>query len=352
MLAYSDFDVAGLEAFLRERGAKPSHAMKLLRAFYGGFGQIEMAGLDLGKVLTGELSRQFQSMQTRVIKEHVSTDGTVKLLVQTSSGETIESVFMPAFRADRSAGCISSQIGCAMGCDFCASTQGGLWRNLSSGEIVEQFLHLQAKAWATGRRISSLVFMGMGEPMNNLENVIAAINRIADPRMGNLGWRHITVSTVGVVPGIDALADANLGVCLALSLHAPDDATRSRIVPSNRRWNVAAVLDAAKRFEAKTGRVVNIEYCLLAGVNDSEEQARLLAGLLEGFAAHVNLIPYNSIGSSLSGVEYRAPGAQRLERFTSILREARVVVHPRIARGDDVAAACGQLRQRTNVIAS
>jgi 23S rRNA (adenine2503-C2)-methyltransferase len=346
MPAYSDFDIAPLQSYLIGLGAKPSHAARLLRAFYAGMGRIDLNSLDLGHALIEKLSTNLQPMQTRVAAEHPSADGTIKLLIQTSSGESVESVLIPSFRPDRAAVCISSQIGCAMACDFCASARGGLARNLSAGEIVEQFVHLSSKAKSHGRRITSLVFMGMGEPLNNLENVSAAIGRIADPRLGNLGWRHITVSTVGIVPGMDALAEADLGVCLALSLHAPDDPTRSRIVPANRKWNVAAVMDTARRFQARTGRVINIEYCLLAGVNDSDEQAALLARLMEGFAAHVNLIPYNSIGQGITGVEYRTPSPDRVRSFMTILRDARVVVHPRVTRGDDIAAACGQLRRQ------
>jgi 23S rRNA (adenine2503-C2)-methyltransferase len=160
--------------------------------------------------------------------------------------------------------------------------------------------------------------------------------------LGALGKRAITVSTVGVVPGIDRLADENLGVHLALSLHAPDDDTRSRLIPANRRWKVAEILDAARRYQARVGRPVNIEYCLLAGVNDSDAQARLLASLMSGFRAHVNLIPYNSIGGA-----YRRPDEARIARFAEVLREGNVVAHIRVTRGDDIAAACGQLRLTT-----
>ena len=182
--------------------------------------------------------------------------------------------------------------------------------------------------------------MGMGEPMHNLPNVIAAIRRIADRTTGSLGWRQITVSTVGIVPGIDALALADLNVHLAVSLHAPDDATRSRLVPMNNRWAVADVMAAARRFEEQTGRIPTIEYCLLDGVNNSDEQAGLLAGLMRGFRAHVNLIAYNTIGASLSGVVYRRPTDQSVERFLQLLRDAGVVAHVRRTRGDDVNAAC------------
>jgi 23S rRNA (adenine2503-C2)-methyltransferase len=171
------------------------------------------------------------------------------------------------------------------------------------------------------------------------------VRRIADPDLGGLGWRQVTVSTVGIVPGIDRLADEDLNINLALSLHAPDDPTRSRLVPMNRRYAVADIAAAARRFYERTGRIVTIEYCLLAGVNDSNEQARLLAALLDGFRAHVNLIPYNPIGAGVSGVTYARPSADRITHFLGILRDAGVVAHVRDTRGDDVAAACGQLRE-------
>jgi len=252
---------------------------------------------------------------------------------------------MPSHRPDRAAGCVSSQIGCAMGCDFCASTRRGLERNLEAGEIVEQFLHLKAEARRLGRRLTSLVFMGMGEPMHNLQNVIPAIRRIADPLLGALGWRQVTVSTVGIVPGIDQLAAADLNVHLALSLHAPDDETRSLIVPSNRRYPVAQIMAAAKRFLDRTGRIPTIEYCLLSGVNDSEAHATRLAELMDGFRAHVNLIPYNSIGAGISGAVYRRPEREEIIAFLTTLRSQGVIAHMRDTRGDDVNAACGQLRE-------
>ena len=172
-----------------------------------------------------------------------------------------------------------------------------------------------------------------------------AIRRIADPDLGGLGWRQVTVSTVGVVPGIERLADADLNVHLAVSLHAPDDETRSRLVPANRRWTVEEIVGAAKRFHERTGRVVTMEYCLLAGVNDSGAHAAALAALLGGFRAHVNLIPYNAIGEGLSGAVYARPSRERMIGFLNALRDAGTVAHFRDTRGDDVNAACGQLRE-------
>jgi 23S rRNA (adenine2503-C2)-methyltransferase len=285
----------------------------------------------------------------RQLLESRAKDGTIKVLVGFDQGGTVESVLMPAYDGRRAAGCISSQVGCAMGCDFCASTRNGWERNLSAGEIVEQFLLLRELAMKNGRRLSTLVFMGMGEPMHNLDAVIPAIRRIARQDMGDFGGRQITVCTVGIVPGIDRLAQADLNVHLAVSLHAPDDETRARLVPMTRRYGVAQIMDAARRFHRTTGRIVTIAYCLLAGVNDSDEQANMLADLIGDFRAHVNLIPYNSIGTGLSGKEYRAPDEGRVRRFLGILCGRGAVAHARRPRGDDVNAACGQLQSRLPV---
>jgi 23S rRNA (adenine2503-C2)-methyltransferase len=282
-------------------------------------------------------------MRSRVITTRRAADGTVKLLVGFQSGAA-ESVLMPGYRLDRAAGCVSSQIGCAMGCDFCASTRSGLERNLDAGEIVEQFLQLRRTAAGMGRRLTSLVFMGMGEPMHNLDNVLAAVARICRPETGALGWGQVTVSTVGVVPGIDRLAESGLPVALAVSLHAPDDDTRSKIVPSNRRYPVAEIIEATRRHADRTRRIPVIEYCMLSGMNDSDEQAHLLADVLAGLRAHVNLIPYNPTGPGVSGRVYGRPPPERLTAFIGILRSRGVVTHFRDTRGDDVDAACGQLR--------
>ena len=348
MLALHDHDVAGLAESLRAAGFCPTHAATLLRNYYGNAGKIDFSRLNVGPRVETWVRRQFIACRSVVRRRVHGADGTLKLLVGFGDGDAVESVLMPSHRPDRAAGCVSSQVGCAMGCDFCASTKAGLARNLTAGEIVDQFLHLKAHATALDRRLTSLVFMGMGEPLHNLPNVIAAIRRIADPQMGALGWRQVTVSTVGIVPGIDALAAADLNVNLALSLHAADDATRSRIVPANRRYPVADILAAARRFADRSGRVVTIEYCLLSGTNDSGEQARLLAALLGDFRAHVNVIPYNEIGPGLSGAAYRRPPAHRIDGFVATLRAAGVVAHVRQTRGDDVSAACGQLRGRSS----
>ncbi len=346
MLSFPEHDLASLSDLIRTWGLNPTHAGKILRAFYASSGKLDLASLDVGNGLRRELAA-VPSSRARLAACEKSADGTTKFLIAFDGGGAAEAVLMPAHRPDRAAGCVSSQIGCAMGCDFCASTKSGLERNLNAGEIVEQFLHLRAAAAADGRRLHSLVFMGMGEPLSNFDAVVGAIKRIADPDLGGLGWRQVTVSTVGIVPGIDRLADADLNVHLALSLHAPDDATRARLVPANRRYPIADVLAAAKRFHVRTGRVVTIEYCLLADVNDTDDHARALAALLHGFRAHVNVIPYNPIGVGISGATYARPTSDRVLRFLTLLRDGGAVAHSRTARGDDVAAACGQLRQQS-----
>jgi 23S rRNA (adenine2503-C2)-methyltransferase len=190
------------------------------------------------------------------------------------------------------------------------------------------------------------VFMGMGEPLLNVDAVLEAVRRIADNRYGGLGWRQVTVSTVGIVPGIDALTATGLAFHLAVSLHAPDDATRARLLPTGRRFAIADILAAADRFQARRGRPVTIQYCLLKDVNDSLDQAHALADLLGTRRMHVNLLSYNPTGTSLRGVAYEPTTAERAETFVATLRERGLVAHFRRSRGPDIDAACGQLRRR------
>ena len=348
MKALSDHSLAEFEQQLAEWGFKPSHAARLLRSFYAGAGQIAWAELKVPGGLRERVESEYGVWRAQVAARQVATDGTSKLLLRLTDGKSVEAVMMPDHREDRVAGCISSQVGCAMGCDFCATTQSGFERNLTAGEMVEQFLYLRREAQAVGRRLQTVVFMGMGEPLLNLDNVLNAIRRMAGNELGGLGGRQITVSTVGLVPGIEALADARLGVNLAISLHAPDDATRARLLPAGRRFGVEEIMAAADRFQARNGdRPMSIQYCLLQGVNDSPEQARQLAALLEHRRMHVNLLHYNPTGSSLSGRRYEASSPAAAQAFMAELRSRRVVTHFRRPRGRDIDAACGQLRQRS-----
>ncbi len=348
--ALSDHTVASLQGEITRWGMNPHHAARLLKDYYRSGGHVDFDALKIGRALEAKLSSEIELRQSHILTRNVSADGTVKFLLGLKKGGAVEAVLMDSATPGRAAGCVSSQIGCAMGCDFCASTKRGLERNLDAGEIVEQFLHLRAEASGSGRQLRTLVFMGMGEPLQNLDAVVGAIERIAGEDLGEFGWRQICVSTVGIVPGIERMTELDLNVTLALSLHAPDDETRSRIVPMNKRYPISEIMAATRRYADKTGRIPNIEYCLLNGINDSDAQARLLAELMRGFRAHVNLIPYNSIGTGLSGVEYSQPPQERLDSFLTILRDAGVHAQFRKARGEDVNAACGQLREMNSAM--
>jgi 23S rRNA (adenine2503-C2)-methyltransferase len=262
---------------------------------------------------------------------------TVKWLWQTGDGAQVETVLMRS--ADRATVCVSSQAGCAMGCTFCATGQAGFERHLDCAEIVEQVVRAQH---VTTARVSHVVFMGMGEPLANVEPVLLALERLHDDF--GLSARHLTVSTVGVVPGMRALAQHRLPVTLAVSLHAPDDELRATLVPLNRRYPINSVLDAAREYAAIKGRRVTFEYACIAGVNDRPEQAEMLAGRLTGLrgGAHVNLIPLNPTGA----FEGQAPDRERINRFAARLAAAGVTVTVRRNRGVEIDAACGQLRAR------
>ncbi|MBI5799703.1 MAG: 23S rRNA (adenine(2503)-C(2))-methyltransferase RlmN [Verrucomicrobia bacterium] len=347
MTSLADLDSPGLAQQFAAWGYKPSHAARVLRSFYDGREIVSPPSRGLPQGLVEKLQTTFPSSAATLDARQVAADGTTKLLLRLADGRTVESVLMPDFRADRAAGCISSQVGCAMGCDFCATTKTGFERNLTAGEIVEQFLALRREASAGGRKLQTVVFMGMGEPMLNLDAVLIAVRRLADNALGALGWRQITVSTVGIVPGIEALTATGLNVHLAVSLHAPDDATRARLLPMGKRFPIADILAAADRFQARRGRPVTIQYCLLAGVNDSLEHARLLAELLGSRRMHINLLRYNPTGLSLRGVTYEPSSDEAAEAFAAVLRARKLVAHFRRSRGPDIDAACGQLRRRT-----
>lgn len=344
--ALSEFSQAGLAQQLAAWGFKPVHAARVLREFYARDGELATGGRPLPVGLLERLRTELPTASADLAVRQVADDGTTKLLLRLADARTVETVLMPDFRADRAAGCVSSQVGCAMGCDFCATTKTGFERNLTAGEIVEQFLALRREARAAGRRLQTIVFMGMGEPLLNLDAVLTAVHRIADNAHGALGWRQVTVSTVGIVPGIDALTATGLNIHLAVSLHAPDDATRAELLPMGKRFAIADILAAADRFQARRGRPVTIQYCLLKGVNDSLEHARTLSAVLGGRRMHVNLLRYNPTGLSLRGRNYERSSDETAEVFTAELRARGVVAHFRRSRGPDIDAACGQLRRR------
>lgn len=263
----------------------------------------------------------------------VAADGTCKYLLRLTDGLIIEAVGIPT--AKRLTVCVSSQVGCPMDCDFCATGKGGFTRNLKAHEIVDQVLTVQSDF---EQRVSNVVFMGMGEPMANIEEVVAAVKSL-NQDVG-IGARSITVSTVGIPGKIQQLAQHQLQVVLAVSLHASNQALREQLIPSARKYTLNNLLDECRDYINVTGRRVSFEYVLLAGVNDLAENARELAQCLKGFQSHVNLIPYNPI----SEVDYQRPNGNRIQMFTKILEEAKIAVSVRYSRGLESDAACGQLR--------
>ena len=346
----TDYSPDDLGQMFASWGFKPSHATAFLRDVLGGHEPGACDSRRLPAELVQRLESSVPRASTSVMMRQVASDGTTKLLLKLADGATVETVLMPDFRPDRAAGCVSSQVGCAMGCDFCATTKTGFQRHLTVGEILEQFIALRREARAAGRTLQTIVFMGMGEPMLNLSAVLSAAERMADNRLGGLGARQITISTVGIIPGIDALADASLNVNLAVSLHAPNDTLRAGLIPVGLRYSIAEVMAAVDRFQARRPRPVTLQYCLLAGVNDAPEHAHELATLVGSRRLHVNLLRYNSTGTSLRGREYLPSSDSDSEAFAAVLQDRGVVAHFRRPRGRDIDAACGQLRRRMQIV--
>ncbi len=263
----------------------------------------------------------------------VAPDETCKYLLRLADGLIIEAVGIPT--AKRLTVCVSSQVGCPMDCDFCATGKGGFTRNLEANEIIDQVLTVQEDF---GRRVSNVVFMGMGEPMANMDNVVSAVKSL-NQDMG-IGARSLTVSTVGIPGKIQQLAQHKLQIVLAVSLHASNQALRQQLIPSARKYTIDNLLDECRDYVQVTGRRVTFEYVLLSGVNDLPENAQELAQKLKGFQTHVNLIPYNPI----SEVDYQRPRQYRIKEFSNILESANIPVSVRYSRGLEADAACGQLR--------
>ena len=299
------------------------------------FAAITVLPVDLRKRLAEKVALTSLRLET----EATSRDGqTTKFLFALADGKEIEAVLM-RHRGGRTTACISSQAGCALKCDFCATGQGGFFRNIRPLEIFDQALWLARRARTEGGTLTNLVFMGMGEPFLNYDAVMDAVSLLNDGQGFNLGARHITISTAGVVPGIDRFAKEGLQVNLAISLHAPDDVLRTRLMPIDKKWPIATLMRAVHAYVAATRRKVFYEYLMLDGVNDRPEDARQLADLLGGPLHHVNLIPYNA-----TDAPYRTTPPATMRRFQSILQERGVPSTIRHTMGADIAAACGQLR--------
>jgi len=288
---------------------------------------------DLPKDLRATLEADYTLNPLAVAKHVRSTDDVDKLLVHSGDNQVFECVLLPY--EDRVSCCISSQVGCPMACSFCATGLGGFDRNLTATEIVGQYLVLQR---LSERRISHVVFMGMGEPLLNYDNVLKSL-RVLHDEVG-LSYRHLTVSTVGIVPQIRALAKEKLPIHLALSLHSPFDKIREQLMPVNKKWSVKETVEAMRYYQRMTGRKITIEYLLIDGLTDSHDQAEELARLIKGVPSVVNLIPFNYVQTEQG---FGRPSADRVRGFRRALEARRVNVTQRVERGHDIAAACGQL---------
>jgi 23S rRNA (adenine2503-C2)-methyltransferase len=301
---------------------------------------------DLPQSLRAKLAKEFSFGKIDIVRVLGSKDTTRKFLFRLIDESLIESVLIPASpalygeKSDRRTICVSTQVGCAYGCKFCASGLDGFSRNLFADEIVEQIIAVEQ---ASGEKIDNIVFMGMGEPLANLENVLRAIQIINAPSGLGFGARHITVSTSGLAPQIRKLADEPLQIRLAVSLHGATDEVRNQIMPINRRYNIETLLAACDYYAAHKKQRLTFEYILIAGVNDSEEQAHLLARHARRLSVKINLIPYNTV----EGLPWSRPSGNRQHKFLSILREHGVAATLRREKGHDIAAACGQLRLQT-----
>ena len=324
-----------LSAWCRDRGQPAFRGKQLFRWFSRGAGSLEEM-TDVPRALREEIARDGGFSVPAVERKQVSRqDGTVKYLWRLADGNCVESVLM-RYRHGNSV-CISSQVGCAMGCVFCASTIGGRVRDLTAAELLDQVVWTQKDA---GVPVSNIVLMGIGEPLDNYENVRRFLTLVNHPDGMNIGMRHISLSTCGLIRGIDRLAEEGLQLTLSVSLHAPDDETRSRLMPVNRAAGVEALFDACRRCFRKTGRRISYEYALIDGVNDSPRHAALLADRLAGTVAHVNLIPLNHVEESPLRPSPRTAAFQRQ------LEKRGVTATVRRRLGGDIDASCGQLRRK------
>lgn len=338
MLTYSSLTVEEFTTFLKEEGEKEFHAKQIADWVYqkGVLSWEKMT--NLGKTFIEKLSKKVQLTTLSLVKVTHSADGeTYKFLWKLPQGDLIESVLICS--GNRRTVCVSSQVGCPARCAFCASGQAGFFRNLNSGEIAEQVVQINSWLKEKGERVSHVVYMGMGEPLKNYKEVLKSVRLLSDPDLLGIADRRITVSTVGVIEGIDQIAEEGLKINLVLSLHAPNQKIREKIIPYARKYPLEEILSAMDRFAEKTKRDITYEYVLLAGINDHPDHAYELAKLLKGKQCTVNLIPYNPI----PGRNLRRPETKAIKNFRSVLYGCKIVNTCRYTKGVDIAAACGQL---------
>ncbi len=335
-----DLDPEELRLWFAERGEPAFRSTQVLEWVYQRGASTFDEMTNLSKELRSKMSAEFVVCRSEVLRRAQAQDGTVKLLLAWPDGATSECVLIPA--ETRHTACISSQVGCPAGCRFCASGIGGLERNLTSGEIVEQVVRIRAEAAATGNRLSNVVFMGLGEPLANYDAVVRAVRRINAPWGLDIGARKITISTVGLAKQIRRLADEGLQLNLALSLHAPTDLLRQDLIPWAEKITLADLVEACRYYFDATGREITLEYILLSGTNDRPIHAAQLAGFAKKLRCNVNLLRYNPV----EGLAYARPSSQAAHAFVESLRSHGVNAHIRTSRGLDIDAACGQLRRK------
>ncbi|TXS95216.1 23S rRNA (adenine(2503)-C(2))-methyltransferase RlmN [Parahaliea maris] len=334
---------AQLEQFFVDHGEKKFRAQQVLKWIHHA-GVTDFAEMsNLGKALREKLEHIAEVRPPEIVSQHDSADGTRKWAIRVDGGGLVEAVLIPD--RDRATLCVSSQVGCSLDCSFCSTGKQGFMRDLSAAEIIGQ-VWLAIKSFdafqsGKGRVVTNVVMMGMGEPLLNFDNVVSAMNLMMEDLAYGISKRRVTLSTSGVVPALDKLAEVS-EASLAISLHAPNDALRNELVPINRKYPIARLLESSRNYiaaQSDNKRVVTVEYTLIAGVNDQPDQARELAELLRDFPCKINLIPFNPFPQS----DYQRPSGNAVSRFWQVLVDAGYIVTVRTTRGDDIDAACGQL---------
>ncbi|MBQ4381332.1 MAG: 23S rRNA (adenine(2503)-C(2))-methyltransferase RlmN [Oscillospiraceae bacterium] len=327
-------EVSSVLADLGEPAFRAKQVYKWLRGPIGSFEDMK----NIPKALRERLGEEYYIYTPRVLRKQVSgLDGTTKYLWELRDGNAVETVIMRYKHGNTV--CVSSQVGCRMGCAFCASTIGGKVRNLTASEILDQVMYSERDS---GLPISNIVMMGIGEPLDNYDNVLRFLRLVNDPEGMNIGMRHISLSTCGLTDGIDRLGENDLQLTLSVSLHAPDDVTRNKIMPVNRSCGVEKLMDTCRRYFDRTGRRISFEYAMIDGVNDSRAHAQRLAALLRGTGSHVNLIPLNQVEES----PLKPSKPENLRAFMAVLEENGINVTVRRKLGPDISASCGQLRRK------
>jgi len=337
MINLKDLTFEELKDFVVSIGEKPFRAKQIFSWLHKpvkSFDEMTDLSLSLRKKLA-EVS--YVSTLKIVKKLESKIDGTKKYLFELGDGNRVESVVM--YYKHGITICISCQVGCRMGCKFCASTIGGLVRSLTPGEILDQVLFAQEDI---GERISNIVMMGIGEPLDNFDNVVKFLKNVNDENGINIGYRHISLSTCGIVPNIYKLCELNLPITLSISLHAPSDDVRDKIMPVNKAYNISKLIKACKDYVANTKRRISFEYSIINNVNDTPEHARELALLLKGMLCHINLIPVNNVEEN----DFKKPSKEKINRFIKVLEENKLTATVRRELGSDINASCGQLRRK------